>query len=127
MMLVLRGLAPFWFRRNAGPLHSFTLGLSWVTGVFLLRTLYWGTMRGVVVAIDPALWASWSAFVDGPDWINAGFNTGLIIGSYYILRALHETIPPDERDRWSILSSPFYPGGMCVVRLGRALNLKRKQ
>lgn len=121
IMLVIRGLMPYW-RRDASPeLTYFALGLSWVLGVFLVRTFYWGVVRGVVVSIDPEAWSTWSAWVDGPDWINGAFNIGLSVGCWYVLKAFHEMIPDGDRMQWRVVSSPFYPRGWCFMRLGNAL------
>lgn len=118
--LVLRGLMPYW-RRSASPeLTHFALGLSWILGVFLVRTFYWGVLRAAVLAIGPEHWSAWSGVVGGPDWINAAFNVGIVIGCWHVLKAFHAMIPEEERDRWPVVSSPFYPRGWCFMRLGRA-------
>ena len=114
MCLVLRGLLPFWSReRQPDDLHHFSLGLSWVVGVFMLRTFYWGAVRSFVIWLDPDLWLHWSEIVRGPDWINAAFNIGLCIGSLHILRAFRAMIPPEYRDDWPLFKAPFYPDGWC--------------
>ena len=118
LALVLRGLMPFWTRHeDKEDLYHFAKGLGWIIGVFLLRTFYWGTVRGVVVQVDPALWQGWSEVINGPDWINGLFNIGLCIGCWHVLRAFYAMIPAQDRGKWTVLSAPFYPHGWCFKRV----------
>ena len=120
LALVLRGLWPFW-THHAGKdeLFFFCRGLGWIIGSFLARTLYWGTLRGTVIAMDPEWWRTWSGWISGPDWVNAIFNLGLCVGAYHVLRAFQAMIPEEERGRWPLFRAPFYPHGTCFKRLAR--------
>lgn len=127
LALVARGFVPFSTRAVSQELRLFSNGMLWMIGTFMLRTAYWGVVRSTVISVDPALWRQWSELVDGPDHVNAAFNLGFIIGGVYILRGFLVMIPEVERDKWSLLSAPFYPGGWCVRRLTRLFSQKWRQ
>ncbi|WP_273280963.1 hypothetical protein [Pseudooceanicola atlanticus] len=127
LALVARGFVPFSVQAATPELKLFSRGMLWMIGTFMLRTAYWGTVRGTVIAIDPDAWRAWSEVVNGPDHVNAAFNIGFTIGGIYLLRGFLEMIPDDERHRWSVLTAPFYPGGLCVGRLTRHFSLKWRQ
>lgn len=124
LFLVARGFLPFSSHASTAELRDFARGMLWMVGTFMVRTFYWGTVRGIVLMVDADAWAAWRRTIDGPDYVNAAFNIGFMIGGLYLLRGFYMMIPERERSDWTWLTSPFYPGGLCVRRLARIFRHK---
>ena len=64
------------------------------------------------IAYWDVFWGAMGVSLPGGIVTNLLFNTALLIGIYYILKARWLTIPEDERGRSNLVTAVFYPSNI---------------
>lgn len=78
------------------------------------NTLYWQVFGqtavglGLITVETQRFWG---------DWLDAVFKGGGALAAYLHLKALHETLPEEDRERWGVLEVAFYPKRRLFLEL----------
>ena len=105
LVTLMTGLVALGFVRlvftAGGVVRYLSIGFLLMFAAVCARSLYWDILKH----------AEWIA-ADGLNAnrpINLVLNLVVILASYYSLKAIHATIPPETRARYSLLTCVFYP------------------
>lgn len=118
--LVIRGFLPVMLRPDGSAVYHLSIGVILVLISAACRAIYWDFLPVALDWIQPGLWYLWHGAVGRPI---PNILLGLIFASgvRHLLILQWLLIPEHERGRYSILTAPFYPQRMCIVRGVRAL------
>ena len=108
-------------RHSEGATWHFAQATRWITTAYVYRTLYWDVIRYLV---PRDIWQDWSALSGGLS-VNIVWSVAFIMGCYHGLRALHLTIPDEERREWPWWAAWAYPPSQAVVAFRRVQSVIR--
>lgn len=114
MGLVARGFIPLVFTHQKDDILSYlSKGVAVLVASQVLRLVYWDWVHSAGLRYYPELWETWLA-MSRQLAVNVVPNLMLVCAGYYFLKARWLLIPDEDRDKWSILSAPFYPARHVV-------------
>ena len=121
--LVIRGFLPVALRPDGSAVHHLSVGVILLLAALGARTIYWDALPVMLDWIEPGTWRAWHQQVGRP---LPNMIVGLIVaaGIRHMLMLQWLLIPAPERARYSILTAPFYPRSICIVRGVHALRRK---
>lgn len=115
LVLVARGFWPMLTNSNDRRVHHMAWGITFMVLAIAFRSAYWD----ILPVLLGSAWPVGGPF--GRSAPNIAFGLLVLISLYHKLSLLREMIPAEERARYSLLSAPFYPKQICVIRFAAAL------
>ncbi|KEP67813.1 hypothetical protein DL1_19615 [Thioclava dalianensis] len=115
LALVARGFWPMLQNSTDRRVYHMSWGVTMMVIAISFRSAYWD----ILPVLCGGFWPAGGPF--GRAAPNLVFGTMVLISLYHKLSLLREMIPENERGRYSLLSAPFYPKHICVIRLAAAL------
>lgn len=120
MALVVRGFLPVALSNDGTAVYHLSVGVILVLVAAALRTIYWDVMPVILNWIEPGLWRHWHGRV-GRQIPNIIMGLIFAAGVRHMLVLQWLLIPEPDRHRYSVLTAPFYPQRICIVRSVAAL------
>lgn len=99
-----------WPERDSAKILQAAIFFGFIAGVG--NTLFWQVLGQPLVE-----WGvlSVAALRNVGDWLDLVFKGGAAFAAYLHLKALHLSLPSDEREHWAVLEMPFYPKRNRVI------------
>lgn len=118
--LLIRGFLPVALRPDGSAVYHLSVGVIFILSSAAMGAIYWDFLPVVLDWVQPGLWFLWNENVWRPV---PNIIMGLIFlsGVRHLLILQWLLIPEGDRRRYSILTAPFYPQRMCIVRVVNAL------
>ena len=120
MALVVRGFLPVAFRDDGTAVYHLSRGVVLVMIAAAMRALYWDALPVLLDWTQPGLWFLLSQSIGRP-LPNIALGLILLSGARHLLILQWLLIPEPDRARYSILTAPFYPQRVCILRGVEAL------
>jgi hypothetical protein len=115
MALIVRGFLPVAFRNDGTAVYHLSRGVVLVLIAAALRVLYWDALPVLLDWTQPGLWFLWTQSIGRPV-PNIMTGSLFIAGARHLLILQWLLIPEHDRGRYSILTAPFYPQRVCILR-----------
>lgn len=106
--LVLKGLLPGVKEPMNTAVEYLSRGIFVIGGAIFARFLYWDVIHEIIRNFFPES-LNTSRYVGTS--LNSVWNLLLILGAWFVLRALLERVPEEDRKKWNVLTVAFYPRG----------------
>ena len=109
-------------RDQSKLVHHFALFILALSAAYVLRTVWWDTLRYV---LGDNAWAFLRALTQGIR-ANIAFNLLAVFGAWHGLKALHLMIPEPDRPAWHWWTAWAYPP-WGLIRALRSLRWRKRQ
>lgn len=90
---------------SEGVVRYLSLGFVLLYFMVFCRTVYWDILS---IHVPDDAWDRWIAMTHGITF-NVIFHLMVIAASYYSLKAIHRSIPEEERKHYTVLTAFLYP------------------
>ena len=121
LILVGRGFWPMLRNSDSRQVYHMAWGVVVMVAAISARTIYWD----ILPVLLQGAWVDGGPL--GRSVPNIVFGVMILVSLWHKLRLLLVMIPEEDRGRYSMLSAPFYPRSICIIRLAAALRSAWRQ